>query len=105
MIEVNRSGSGLTIQGHAGYAPAGQDIVCAAVSVLVQTLCASLKELTTEKFVASWNEQGQIHRIEYGTLSADGELLVKSFFIGLGGIAAAYPDNVKILNCSEIPNG
>lgn len=25
-------------EGHAGYAPAGQDIVCAAVSVLVQTL-------------------------------------------------------------------
>ena len=28
----------LEASGHAGYAPAGQDIVCAAVSVLAQTL-------------------------------------------------------------------
>ena len=28
----------LSVSGHAGYAPEGQDIVCAAVSALVQTL-------------------------------------------------------------------
>lgn len=28
----------IQIQGHAGYAPAGQDIVCAAVSTLYETL-------------------------------------------------------------------
>ena len=35
---------GLTLRleasGHAGYAPAGQDIVCAGASTLMQTLCA-----------------------------------------------------------------
>lgn len=30
----------LTATGHAGYAPEGQDIVCAAVSVLLDTLAA-----------------------------------------------------------------
>lgn len=105
MIEIEQRPDGVSIKGHAGYAPPGQDIVCAAVSVLVQTLCASLGELTTAQFVAHWNEQGQLHEIKYENLSAPGRLLVDSFFIGVGGIAAAYPDNVKILNCSEIPNG
>ena len=31
-------------EGHAGYAPAGQDIVCAAVSCLMQTLAYSAVE-------------------------------------------------------------
>ena len=31
--------------GHAGYAPAGQDIVCAGASTLMQTLCALLAAL------------------------------------------------------------
>ena len=32
----------LEASGHAGYAPAGQDIVCAGASTLMQTLCALL---------------------------------------------------------------
>ena len=39
----------LEASGHAGYAPAGQDIVCAGASTLMQTLCALLageEELT-----------------------------------------------------------
>ena len=28
----------LTVKGHAGYAPAGQDIVCAGASILMQAL-------------------------------------------------------------------
>ena len=28
----------LSVQGHAGYAPAGQDIVCAGASILMQAL-------------------------------------------------------------------
>ena len=46
MIRVRvRCGPGgveLTAQGHAGYAPAGQDIVCAAVSSVLYTLAGLL---------------------------------------------------------------
>ena len=37
MMDTDK-GYSLAASGHAGYAPAGQDIVCAAVSVLAQTL-------------------------------------------------------------------
>lgn len=33
----------LRVEGHADYAPRGQDIVCAAVSILYGTLCAAVE--------------------------------------------------------------
>ena len=36
-------------EGHAGYAPAGQDIVCAAVSCLMQTLAYALRRTNTPR--------------------------------------------------------
>lgn len=34
----------LAMEGHAGYAPAGQDTVCAAASMLGQTLALAVRE-------------------------------------------------------------
>ena len=34
----------VTVMGHAGYAPKGQDIVCAAASALVFALIGSLRQ-------------------------------------------------------------
>jgi uncharacterized protein YsxB (DUF464 family) len=47
-IHIRRLGSGrwhLTVVGHAGQAPIGQDLVCAAVSTLVQTLAAGVEDV------------------------------------------------------------
>ena len=49
MIEVKRGTDRITIKGHAGYADAGNDIVCAAVSALAQTLIRSIEDLTETK--------------------------------------------------------
>lgn len=40
---------GFTVQGHAGYAMSGEDIVCAAVSVLTQTALLGLNEYLESK--------------------------------------------------------
>ena len=37
---------GLTVEGHAGYATGGKDIVCASVSTLFQTAVNALEEQT-----------------------------------------------------------
>ncbi len=42
MIEITYSRDSLKIKGHAGYAPTGEDLVCAAVTILWRTLVASL---------------------------------------------------------------
>ena len=48
MITVKHHNDGMTIEGHAGYADAGQDIVCAGVSAIVQTLIQSVEDLTVD---------------------------------------------------------
>ena len=49
MIAINITRTGLTVDGHAGYAEIGNDIICAAVSALTQGLVHSLKALTNDE--------------------------------------------------------
>lgn len=99
MIVITAQPGRITITGHAGYAPRGQDIVCAGVSVLVETLAASLEELTKDKFI--YEAQPGQAVLEYGILSAGGALLVESFFVGAGAIARTYPDCVEVIHQNE----
>ena len=96
MIAISHKSGCITIKGHAGFAPYGQDIVCAAVSALVQTFLASVEELTTDEIKATMNEQGQIQSIQYRNLSAEGTTLLSSFFVGIRMIADSYPSNIKL---------
>ncbi|MDD3503886.1 MAG: ribosomal-processing cysteine protease Prp [Eubacteriales bacterium] len=54
MIEISIRKDGITVSGHANYAPRGQDIVCAAVSTLAIALINSIKDLTEDKRIAEW---------------------------------------------------
>ena len=94
MIVVERHKDGITVNGHANYAPSGQDIVCAGVSILTQTLISSIEELTTDKIQYSVSP-GTVD-IKHGNLSGSAQALVDSFFIGIKMIADEYPKNVKI---------
>ena len=94
MIVISVRKDGITVSGHAGYAPAGQDIVCAGVSALTQTLIGSIEDLTSDKIKYKISPGGV--DIEYGNLSEKSRTLVDSFFIGILRIADEYPDNVRI---------
>lgn len=94
MTEVTRYKDRITIKGHSGYAPTGQDIVCAAVSVLVQTLIQSVEELTTDKIKYSMSP-GTVD-IKFWCLSDQSKVLIDAFFIGIKGIEESYPDNVRL---------
>lgn len=60
MIDISIRRDGITISGHAGYAPAGQDIVCAGVSALTQTLIKSIEDLTSDKIKYKYRPAGLI---------------------------------------------
>ena len=96
MITITRSADSLTITGHARAGPYGQDIVCSAVSALFQTLVASIEQLTDDKI--EYDIAPGKSRLAYKDLSEEGKLLMESFFIGISGIADAYPDNVALIN-------
>ena len=94
MIQIICTDTRLTIEGHAGYAPIGYDIVCAGVSVLADTLVMSLEEMTEDIITVS-DDYGLMD-IEFESLSEAGMLLVGSFVVGCEAIADEYPDNVKV---------
>jgi len=90
LIVVKVDTTGLTVDGHAGYAEPGNDIICAAVSSHAQGLIHSLEALTTDK-ISYQIRDGHID-IKYENLSGRGELLVDSFFIAISDIQLAYGD-------------
>ena len=47
---------GFTVIGHAEYADAGEDIICAGISMLVINTCNAIEALTTAKFSLTTNE-------------------------------------------------
>lgn len=94
MIEVNVREGGITVSGHAGYAEAGKDIVCAGITALTQSLVKSINDLTGDQI----EYQISLGRadIHYRNLSEAGKLLVDSFFIGICQIADEFPEYVRI---------
>ena len=94
MIVVERKKDGISIRGHANYAPIGQDIVCSAVSVLVQTLIQSVEELTADKI--EYDMRPGTVDIKFWSLSDHSRVLISSFFIGIQRTAEAFPENVTL---------
>ncbi len=85
---------GIEISGHAGYAEAGKDIVCAGVTALTQALIRSLEHLTRDEI--EYEISSGMADIHYRNLSGEGKLLVDSFFIGICQIADEFPEYVRI---------
>ena len=80
---------GIKCQGHAGYSEAGSDIVCAAVSVLVQNTINSIETLTSAEFQGKVDEKKAI--IEFVLTSYPDEkteLLFSSLILGLESVRA-----------------
>lgn len=94
MIVVSVRKDKITIEGHAGYAEPGKDIVCAGVTALTQTLIRSMEDLASDK-ISYEISPGRVD-IYYGDLSEAGMLLVDSFFIGICQIASEFPDHVRV---------
>ena len=95
MIEVKVRKDHIEVLGHAGHAPPGQDIVCAGVSSLVQTLLVSIDSLAEDKI--KYEISPGRADIYYWNLSEKSRTLVDSFFIGVCLIADDFPDNVRII--------
>ncbi len=91
----------LEAAGHAGYAPAGQDIVCAGASTLIQTLVYLLAGEESAKSDA-WDEpEGPRLAV---TAAAPRKPWVEGAFefakAGFALLAERYPDNVRFADLS-----
>lgn len=95
MIVVDVRKDGITVSGHAGYAEAGKDIVCAGVTALVQGLIKSIEDLTSDQI--QYDIAPGRADIQFKDLSGAGKLLVDSFFLGICLIADDFPEHIKLL--------
>ncbi len=93
VYEKNKNGVCLTVNGHAGYAEHGQDIVCSAVSALVETLIARLLELNA-KFCYK-KENGAVE-VGMSRVTYDANEAFHFAILGMQLIATAYPKNVEV---------
>jgi len=80
---------GFEISGHAGYAHHGEDIVCAAVSVLSLNTANALSELTSNQVDIQMNEDGYL-QVMAKELDSYGELLLDAFALGILNIYNDY---------------
>jgi uncharacterized protein YsxB (DUF464 family) len=97
-IKVKRDDKGnpvnIEIQGHALFAPHGNDIVCAAVSVLTQTIIFALEDLVGLKLPVKM-EEGYLLITPPAKMGKEQEekchLLLETMLLGLEETAKAYP--------------
>lgn len=95
MITVTDTGSAIEISGHAGYAGRGQDIVCEAVSSLVQTTFASIcDEIGSNGYTIAESGYAMIRTPDHAPESY--HVLVRHLRRGLRMLAEAYPKYIQI---------
>ena len=92
--------NGFSISGHSGYAEAGSDIVCAAISAVVTMAEATINEVCGAKAkVRVKDEQARITLTL--PVSCDEEETVQAVLAGmmltLCGMRDDYPDYIEVL--------
>ena len=82
---------GFDVEGHAEYGEYGEDVVCAAVSILVINTINSIKHFTKDKTnLVQCEENGIINFRFEEKASHDAHLLVESMIYGLQTVEKEY---------------
>lgn len=90
-------------EGHAGYADAGEDIVCAAVSALAINTINSIERLVGDSFdLVADQEAGLIDFSLKEGYSKESLLLIRSLALGLQGIQNNYGNEYIRLTFKEV---
>ena len=95
---------GFTCDGHAGFADYGEDIVCAAISVLVINTINSLEQITREQVLVKKDEDAGIIGCRFinQPLKETSKAFMDSLVLGLGQIEKQYGKNYCKLTFEEV---
>ncbi len=92
--------TGFSVSGHSGYAEAGQDIVCAAISAVVTMAEATINEVCGAKAKVRVKEEDARVTLTLPT-SCDEEESVQAVLAGmlltLCSMRDEYPDHIEVL--------
>jgi uncharacterized protein YsxB (DUF464 family) len=108
-IVAVRSASRVTafkVSGHAGYAEAGEDIVCAGVSAVTQTALRGLQNYLSEPPRVEGGSDGYL-QVELPDLAAEdavkADLIIGTMLIGLADLQETYPELIELKYIKETP--
>jgi uncharacterized protein YsxB (DUF464 family) len=92
----------VTAQGHTGFEDSGSDVVCSAVSALMQALWIGLEDvLKLENLKYSSDPDIPMIRLEWDSRDASAQQLAKTIILTIKGIAASYDDFVSVIEILE----
>ncbi len=86
--------TGFTCSGHAGFAPSGNDIVCASISVLVINTLNAIEKLANEKTDVTAKD-GVIECRFLNEINDKTKLLMDTMLLGLKDIEKNYGKQKK----------
>ena len=98
-----RAFTGFCCEGHAGYADAGEDIVCAGISTLVINTINSVELLTETTILADADEADGTIDVNFPSgCDKQAKLLVDAMILGLQGIQTNYGNKFLTLDFKEV---
>ena len=101
-ITLNEDKHRVEMEGHAGYAKEGQDIVCSACTALFYTLQESLRLFPAEAYSRKptftlKKGKGVIKCNPSEAFTPNIDTVYWTVFNGFKALAEGYPENVKII--------
>ena len=92
----------LRCKGHANYAKAGDDIVCAAASILVINTLNAIEKLLSENFSLEVDQEQGLIDARFDCVPSDGAaLLIEAMEMGLVEISRQYGKKYISLQIEE----
>ena len=100
VIKKNQTVKTIEATGHSGYAEEGQDIVCSAISTLMQTLANGLTEFVKADVKVVVDEQTPHLSVTLCEVNQDkikfAQMLMQTTILSLKEIANGYSKFIKI---------
>ena len=97
VYRTNQLPVGIRVEGHAGYADAGADIVCAGISVLTINFINSVESFTDDKFEVNSDEEGAVIDFKFTDVPSDkSRLLFDSLVLGLRDLQNENKDFISL---------
>lgn len=95
--------TGFSVAGHSGYAEAGEDIVCAAITSAVRQVECTLNEVMGLEVSVKVKEKDASIRLQLpdklgSTHEAMCQTILTGFMVYLAELAEEYPQYVLVLN-------
>lgn len=96
ILKSNDAITTIQAKGHSGCAEAGQDIVCSAISTIMQTTLIGLTEVVKTNVDYEIDENIPFMRISVSAGDKQAQLLMKTAYLAVKQIAGDYKNYIKI---------